>query len=283
MSIRRIELPIWTNGSFDGLLGSARILAERFQAQVDVRFIRPRATDIILSTDFAYFPSNVVGMIEEQGLEAAAKARGRFNAWRDHHLAKHSHSTSGVHPRMVWHEEVGAVAEIVATHGRVADLVLLQRPIDSDLSLDEAFEAAMFQSGRLALVVDEMPSDELLDHVMIAWNGSIEASRAVAQALPVIAAAGQVSVFTAGEDEAEPVESRALIEYLELQGVAAKSLPADPDAGSVSAALFSAARHAGVSMLVMGAYTHSRLRQTLLGGVTRDVLKTAGLAALMGH
>jgi nucleotide-binding universal stress UspA family protein len=283
MSIRRIEVPIWTNGDFDGLLGSARIVAERFGAHVDVRFIRPRPADLVMSTDFAYFPSNVMDIIEEQGIEAAAKARGKFDSWRDHHLSKYTAFKVGDRPRMVWHEEVGAVTEIVAAHGRLADIVLLQRPLDEDLSLDEAFEAAMFRSGRLALLVDETPSEELFDHVMIAWNGSVESSRAVAQAMPVIQIAGRVSVFTAGEDKKDPVQSQGLIDYLAMQGVNARRLAEDPDAGSVSAALFSAARHAGVSLLVMGAYTHSRLRQTLLGGVTRDVLSRPGLAALMGH
>jgi len=283
MSIRRIEVPIWTNGNFDGILGSARILAERFGAHVDVRFIRPRPADLVMSSDFAYFPSNVMDIIEEQGIEAATKARGKFTAWRDHHLSRYPAFEGGDRPRMVWHEESGAVTELVAEHGRLADIVLLQRPIDKDLSLDEAFEAAMFRSGRLALLVDETPSEELFDHVMIAWNGSVESSRAVAQAMPVIQIAGQVSVFTAGEDEDDPVQSQGLIDYLAIHGVNAKRLSPDPDAATVSIGLFSTARQAGVSLLVMGAYTHSRLRQTLLGGVTRDVLSTPGLAALMGH
>lgn len=283
MTIRRLEVPIWTNGDFEGLLGSARIVAERFGAQVDVRFIRPRPSDLVMSTDFAYFPSNVMDIIEEQGIEAAKQARRKFDAWRDQHLSKYPAFGRGGPPSMLWHEDVGAVAENVAAHGRLADITLLQRPSASDLTLDEAFEAAMFRSGRLALLVDALPSEEMFNHVMIAWNGSLEASRAVALAMPVIQAAGQVSVFTAGEDKADPVESRALIDYLALHNVIANTLPEDPDAASVSASLLGAARKAGVSMLVMGAYTHSRLRQTLLGGVTRDILNTPGVAALMGH
>jgi len=283
MAIRKIEVPLWTNEGFDGVLDSARILAERFDAHIDVRFIRPRAADLVLSSDFAYFPSDILALVERQGLEAAGKARARFDDWRERHQGNHPALRSGGRPGIVWRDEVGPVAEVVARHGRVADLTLLRRPTDVDGSVNEAFEAALFQSGRLALLVDDIASEELFDHAMIAWNGSVEAARAVAQALPMIAAASQVSVFTVGEDKADADGPGALIEYLALHGVLAKPLAADPDAASVSAALFDAARGAGVSLLVMGAYTHSRLRQTLLGGVTRDVLRTPGIAALMGR
>ena len=283
MTIRRIEVPLWTTGSFDGALGSARILASRFGARIDVRFIRPRPSDLILPTDFAAFPAEIVTLLEEQGVDATKTARERFEQWRERHLFRRKIDGERNPPPMIWHEEAGALGSIVTAHGRLADLILLQRPLGDDFSLDEAFEAALFGSGRPAMLVDQTPSEEMFDHVLIAWNGSLEAARAVALALPLIAAAAQVSVFSVGENEGDPADSKALIEYLSLHDITAQPLTIEPSARSVSAALFSAARQAGVTMLVMGAYTHSRLRQTLLGGVTRDVLKTSGLVAVLGH
>jgi nucleotide-binding universal stress UspA family protein len=283
MTIRRIEVPLWTTGSFDGVLGSARILAEKFGAHVDARFIRPRPGDLILPNDFATFPAEIVTLLDEQGLKATKTARDRFERWRERHPFRLEAHGDKNRPDMVWHEETGPLGSIVTSHGRLADLILLQRPIKDDSSVGEAFEAALFGSGRPVMLVDATPSEEMFDHVLIAWNGSLEAARAVALALPLIAAAAQVSVFSVGEKEGDPADPQALIEYLSLHGITARSLSVDPSARSVSAALFSAARHAGVTMLVMGAYTHSRLRQTLLGGVTRDVLKTSGLVAVLGH
>jgi nucleotide-binding universal stress UspA family protein len=121
----------------------------------------------------------------------------------------------------------------------------------------------------------------ITDHVVIAWNGSLEASRAVLSAMPLLHLAGRVSIFAAPQHES--VDAAELAESLSWHGIRAHQVPGPRDENSTGAALVSAAVEQQATMIVMGAYTHSRRRQSFLGGVTRHLLTHAPVPLLMSH
>jgi nucleotide-binding universal stress UspA family protein len=176
---------------------------------------------------------------------------------------------------------VGEVAPVVARCGRLSDIIVLNRPSFSFAS-GEAFDAAVFESGRPTLLVSNTVSRNLLRHMVIAWNGSLEATRAVAGSMTLLHEAQQVSIFTTLDEETIE-KDLDLAESLSWHGIHPCYLRPHPGEKSAGEALLRILGEVKPSMLVMGAYTHSRLRETFLGGVTREILAQAEIPVLMMH
>lgn len=129
----------------------------------------------------------------------------------------------------------------------------------------------------------QLPPD-LFHSAIIAWNGSPEANHAVAAALPPLSRCARVSVFHEPDSKRDEVEPEELIDRLAWHGVAAEKVPANRGiAGGTGEQLLDAAGRLNASLLVMGAYTHGRLRQFVFGGVTHHVLHHATIPALLMH
>jgi nucleotide-binding universal stress UspA family protein len=171
----------------------------------------------------------------------------------------------------------------VARFGRLSDLIVVQRPSMWSVPSQRCFDAAVFESGRPTLVVSEKLPLEITDHIMIAWNGSREASRAVFGVMPLLHLAGRVSIFAESQYEVEGVDPTDLAEFLSWHGIQAHPVVGPKDEHATGAALVSAASEQQATLIVMGAYTHSRLRQSFLGGVTRHLLAHASVPLLMSH
>lgn len=274
MTIRRIEAPLYSPGGFDGLLDAASTVAHRFGAEIEVCFIRPIAANAVLyDAGFGFANPNLISQIQSEEMAAAESARQRFDAW----TADHGNGT-----QIRWTVKDGPIGAVVAERGCLADLVLFQRRGEKGPALDEAFEGAVLRAGRLAMVVDGPLPESYLDHVMIAWNHSTEASHAVALAMPFLEAAKRVSIFAIGEGGEPPRDLPELRDYLALHGVRAEkaSLHTEYAFGDC---LMTAVHENNVTMLVMGAYTHGRVRQMLFGGITQKVLSAPGVPALLAH
>ncbi len=178
---------------------------------------------------------------------------------------------------------VGREADEVLRVGRLADLIVIARPsAEEEGGLTATFDAALFDRGRPVLLVPTAPAPGAGTTVAIAWDRSREAARAVGAALPLLTAAEKVVILTAREpgSEAEPSELAA---YLALHGVAARTWAFTPGSGSLGEALLEEAAKAEADLLVMGAYGHSRLREMVLGGVTRSVLSDADIPVFLMH
>jgi hypothetical protein len=120
---------------------------------------------------------------------------------------------------------------------------------------------------------------------MIAWAPGPPAWRAVAAAVPLLAKARRVEIVTVGADEADVTASRAeVMRYLGWHGITATARHVKPASRNIGDALLHEASEARTGMLVMGAYSHSRLRELLLGGVTRHVLANVTVTPIfMAH
>lgn len=179
----------------------------------------------------------------------------------------------------------------LAAEGRFADLILPAPPsADADVPalLAGVAEYAMLNAGRPILLVPGTTALRLGGHVAIAWNGSREAARAVADALPWLVNASAVSILvvTAGkhgaamEAEAYRDSAHRLAAWLASHGVHAGLLVG---AGDPDQRLLQLAGQAQADLLVAGGYGRSRLREMVLGGTTRAVLRQAGLPVFMSH
>ena len=222
---------------------------------------------------------------ERDSLDKCAKARAVFDDIRERAsapLREAAGPTDGV--TAGWFEAVGDEAQAIAARGRIADLSVVGKP--RDVNKDSAagvLEGILFHSGRPVLVVPADCRLKLPRCVAIAWNGSAEAARAVAHSKPFITRADKVFILSVGESSSEIPDAAGLAGYLAWHGVSAEAVGIEETAGTVGAALLSAARDGGADMIVMGAYTHSRWREMILGGVTRYLLANTDLPLLLVH
>jgi len=172
---------------------------------------------------------------------------------------------------------------------RYADLVVLgQAAADDDNEgslLPDLPDYVLLNCGRPVLLVPRTGRFPTIGkRVMVAWNGSVEAAKAVTAALPLLRGAEQVTLAVLGNSADTLGESPGadIALYLARHGVNVEVLRR-PEAADPGKAILSLAADFNVDLLVMGAYGHSRFREMMLGGATRTILATATLPVLMAH
>lgn len=181
----------------------------------------------------------------------------------------------------------GREDEVVALKGRLSDLIVAARPTGDNQAISTmSINAALFETGRPVMIAP--PSFPPVDggigrKIAVSWNGSAEASRAVAAAMPLIALSDGVVVLTADSAKTSSNVAEELATYFAWHGVNAETRELKSSGGNVGSALLDECATIGADLLVMGAYTHSRMRQLILGGVTRHILSEAEIPILMAH
>ena len=148
--------------------------------------------------------------------------------------------------------------------------------------MSDALHAVLFDSGRPVLISPR--TDRSRRHADVPGvNGTTEFASAVLAALPWLQRAEAVRILSADGYQRRGPAAPELAAYLALHGVHADIVMFKSINGVVGAGLLAAARDFGCDMLAMGAYSHSRLRQLILGGVTRHVLENSGLPVMMNR
>jgi nucleotide-binding universal stress UspA family protein len=282
--MRTLLVPLAPSLAEEPALDAALSLAKRINAHIRAVFVRPDPL-LVLS----YFPPGMVTAdtqqaIDNEGRKAEAEERARFETWRSRHGLPAEPADTRLDTCFAsWSEQIGEIEAVVTRQGRVADLIVMKRFLADEMLAQRCLDAALFGSGRpILLVPKDLPRDPI-DHMLIAWNGSLEASHAVFGVLPLLHEAGRVSVFSVPESENDGATGAELAEALSWQGIRIHQAIVREDTGSVGATLLATATDSAATMIVMGAYTHSRLRQSFLGGVTRYVLAHSAIPLLMSH
>lgn len=179
---------------------------------------------------------------------------------------------------------LGAALDAAAQEARYFDLALLPWSSES-VSVRDMAEAVVFESGRPTLLVPASARADRLDHLAVAWDGSRVAARALGDALGLLPAGGRITVLTVQDEK--PLSGRgiaaALASSLERRGFFAQAVDILLGGRTIAAALQDEAREAGASLLVMGGFGHSRLRDFVLGGATKGVFSDIRLPVLVSH
>lgn len=182
-----------------------------------------------------------------------------------------------------WSEESGKQADIVGIRGRLASVVAVAKP-DHDTNLGQnTLEAALLNTGRPVLLCPPKPVKSLGESVAIAWNGSTEASRAIAACGSVIANAKNVIVLAADDADNVDLSAEDLILHLLDHGIRATAIQVKSKDSTLGESLLNAAAGAGADVLVMGAYGRSRGRAMVMGGVTQWIIDNTDMPVLLVH
>jgi len=177
-----------------------------------------------------------------------------------------------------------------AQFGRIArrfDLAIVGQANPQASSVEDIIaETTLFESGRPMILVPYIQKAPLkLDNVMVCWDGSRPAARAVGDAMPLLAKAGRVEIVIVGSERGkqDEIEGADMGQHLARHGLKVEVHRISGGTIDVADALLSHAADSGTDFMVMGGYGHSRLREFVLGGVTHTIFRSLTLPVLLSH
>ncbi len=179
------------------------------------------------------------------------------------------------------------LARWAASEARCADLFVLDSPLGERAAhASEVFEAVLFGGGRAVYVVPPAgkPPDAIR-RVLVAWRDTRESARAMAEALPFVARATRTAIVAVDAEHGEPPQSRPtdVARHLRRHGTPVELFRDESRERSIADVVLDRAIKMSADLIVMGGYGHSRAREWVLGGATREMLAQSDFPILMAH
>lgn len=255
-------------------------LAQRFGAHVTGLYVVPDP-EVPLYIAGAYVPKE---WFSEQMERATAGAEAGEKMFRE--------AVESAGAQSEWRREQGALSDIVARHGRYADMVVVGKGDAGDLERFPHPELAadvVMTCGRPVLVIPNAGHFKGIgQRVLVCWNAGREATRAVNDALPVLKKADHVTVLavnpgsSSGGDHGE-IPCADIAQHLARHQVKAEAASAVARDIEIADLILARASDLGADMIVSGAYGHSRTREWVFGGVTESLMRNATVPYLLSH
>jgi nucleotide-binding universal stress UspA family protein len=287
MTIKSILVPLADAHSGKNALKAALSVAKASDAHLTALHVRPDPRAVMVD----YVGEAVSGAMVEEVMKTAEErsaadlksARKLFDtACKTAKLPVAERGTGAAGASASWREEMGYEDRWLQIHGRFADLIVVGRALDdADLAAKLSLETALIETGRPILLAPPKLPTKIGSNIAIAWKASAEAARAIEAAKAFLPMAKKVTILTAKEAD-EDSRAEELQAYFAWHGIKAK-LEKVRAGNNVGASLLSAAAKAGADLFVMGAYSHSRMREMIFGGVTKHVIAKTELPVLMTH
>jgi nucleotide-binding universal stress UspA family protein len=280
MTIKDLLVQVDQTPAAQQRLDAALSLGEHFGAHVTALYLIPEP--FLRAMSGYHLPADI---LREHLRQAEAEADAVFAAARQ--------AAEQRNVVLDTRRETGPLDRLPAILARIArntDLVIVGEPNPEESGTDEAVlvETAFMDTGRPALVVPAAGARALPPRrVLIAWNGSREASRAVHDALPLLRRAEDVIVLIVDAGKLGvrfgPQPGTGILAHLGRHEIAARVKAVESGGAATGRLILAQAGEEGADLVVMGGYSHSRLRQMMLGGVTRHLLDRMSLPILLAH
>jgi len=244
----------------------------------------------VLGVAFAYepiIPGTVMGgipaeFIETQRIESDKKARA--SVARFEQAAKRVGISAETRTISA---SISGAGDQLGRLGRRFDLVVVGQPERNEAVADEVVdEAALFETGRPVIFVPFIQKTGLkLDRVMLCWDGSRAATRAIADAMPFLQKAKQVEIVmvSGNKPKNDEIAGVDLGQHLARHGLKIDVKRITSPEIDIASTILSYAADSSTDLIVMGGYGHSRLREFILGGVTRGLFASMTVPVLMSH
>ena len=171
----------------------------------------------------------------------------------------------------------------IGTIGRAYDLIVMPQPGALPKMPESVFETALFDSGRPVLVVPQGFGGMVGKRILFAWNGSTESARAISLAMPVLSGAESIDVLSVDGALVPGPSAAEIAESLRSHGLNVTSQHVKPGNRSAGQTIVDTAVTGGADLIVKGAYTQSRLRQMIFGGMTRHLILNSTLPVLFSY
>lgn len=274
MSIKTILVHLADDDHYRTRLNVTAELARKYKAHVTALFITTPVT----------MPAEIAGRGASAGFLAAATESARAKAAELEVECRDYCQKEGI--SFDWVVEEGAHLDRLVYHAHLADLAVVtqaeRQHIEDHFRLHMPEELTLVTGCPVLVLPLANEIASCGKHVLVAWKSQREAVCAVRGTLDVMRAADKVTVLSVGKrDETQASEAEA-VAYLARQGIAARPLNV-PEEDGIAKTLLAQADELGCDLIIMGAYGHSRLREVLLGGVTRYVFENSSLPVIMAH
>jgi nucleotide-binding universal stress UspA family protein len=291
MSIAKVLVPV-TGSPGDGFaLSTAFAAAKPFNAHVAALFVHPDPREVVsyVYSGVPVSPELIQGIIDGQqklANEAQGAAHSALVAAAKDNAAKlvpAALKTDTV--TCSFHVRYGFIPHLVSGAARFSDLVVF-KPFEADdrPEFATAIAETLMQANRPVLIPPQGPLKSFASKVVIGWDGHDAAAHAATASLPYLERASTVEILTIESSKHPSISgASALKEYLALHGIEAAQRNIARDNRSIGEALMEEATKSGADLLVMGGYGHSHLRETLLGGVTQDIMSRHALPVFLMH
>ena len=289
MAIKSILVPFDDSAASRAALDTAYMVAQSQAAHIEIFHVRADSKESIPLLGEGFSGAMIEEMIEaadQESGERSSRAQRYYEEFcKANDVAAVENGPASGAASVWWREEVGREDQLVALRGRRTDLIVVGRPAAAmDQSAFTTLHAAIFETARPVLLTPAAKPDSIGRKIAIAWNGSMQAARAVSSALPFLTQADDVRIAAIDTERSEMrFRGHELGDHLAWHGVETKGVEPIAKGKNVGEALLEMCAAGGIDLLVMGAYTHSRLMQIVFGGVTRHVIDNAEFPVLMSH
>ena len=224
-------------------------------------------------------PTDLIEVQREENTKAGKAAIARFEA---------AIKAAGISAETrLLDASIAGASDLFGRIARRFDLTVVgQAHGEQGASEELLIEGALFGSGRPVVIVPRSQTQPLkLDRVQVCWDGSRPAARAIGDAMPLFTRAKSIEivVVTGERDKSGEITGANMKRHLERHGIHTEVKRVAAGSAGVQDAILTHATNNGADFLVMGAYGHSRLREFILGGVTRSILKSMPVPVLMSH
>lgn len=276
---RNLLVSIPTERSPRPVIDGAISLGTRCQAHIDAVAVGYESAGMPLAAEGGAAVAAIFELEREKALERANAALAVFEA--------EAKSAGLVHTCRAISALQGEAAAIVGTASRLHDLAVVPQPEFARETFDNTLaQEILFQSGGPVLFMPYTFKGAIhTKHVGICWDGSRVAARAVRDGMPLLEQAEAITIITINAASSVPADATAehLVRYLSRLGVPTKIDNLRTERANIQSSILSLASDEGLNLLVMGGYGHSRLKETVFGGVTRDMLESMTVPTLMSH
>jgi nucleotide-binding universal stress UspA family protein len=279
VDIKNILLHLDHSSGCQNRLQTAFAMAKNYDALITGLFVVP---DYVVPS---YVEAQIsVDLITDVTEKALARARDTLSEYQKMAAA------AGV--AMDAHVVEGQVIPILREHSKYSDLLMLgqDQPDDPDNASYGLADALLFEGACACMVVPHSGKLALPGkRILLTWNASRESARALREAMPMLKTAETLVVLSSEPDDADATIARGhphadeLARFLESHGIESVSSGINDLDISASDAILGQAAEMDADMIVMGAYGHARLREIILGGVTRDLLKQSPIPLFLAH
>lgn len=276
MAIKNLLVAYNGTESSDAALQSALYLSKKYDAHLTglLAYGVPNSHQAAN----AWIPQHVKEMLEEAKTEAAKKIREKFIR-----LTQEAGSTDKVH----WIAEAGQADATVAKYARLFDLTILGRydaVLDEDQSILHPDTITMISGRPVLLVPREFDMSTVSEHAVVAWDGKRASARALGDAMQILETESKVTVITVTDGNSDAHLPGMNIETtLKRHDINTEMVKLEKKGHSIGKTILAYLDETQPKLLVMGAYEHSKFRQSIVGGVTNSVLKKAKMPILISH
>ncbi|MEO1251576.1 MAG: universal stress protein [Pseudomonadota bacterium] len=288
MTWKTILVPFVEEETARAGFAAAAVFAKKFNAHIVALHLRqrPMPTQAVYFPLGGAFPPDDDDAFKQAEDAHAAQLHQLFDDLCDEHkvgiVAMEKHKSS-MDATASWRDEKGDLPTAYAKAGAGFDLIATMKPTTRDAYFQSRLvEELLFRSGRPVLLCPKMGMPSFPARAALAWNGSAEAASAVSAASPVLSAAETVRILSVSESPEQEASIDDLSTGLRLQGVNAAASEIGLEKGvDAQDALMKRFAGAEVDLVIMGAYSHSRWRQAMLGGLTRAMIYESETPVLM--